>query len=533
MNIKDFVRVGQKVLNLIFWMIVGFLAGDTGMGFYYSAMIIYMLVFTLTIGAMKETIARMVAVRRSKGFHDNAHRIFYFGLFLSLAMGVIIGALFRFGGATITKSLYGYNIPASVLGVFGIYFLITSINSCLTGYYQGMGNVLNCLVGEIVQCAILIIGSPFIVRNMYIYGGKVSALLKNPLYANLNGAIGAVITQCIAVSVSTLIILFGVIKSYNDGYEDSGAVRGVDNKRSFISSYIKISISVIEEKVIPILAFVTMTVLFVKAGFKAGADTRDIFLNLGVFAGKYLIVIAMPMAFFIDFVDKEKKKLRADFNKEEHKNLRTRAGYLIKNAIYIIVPIGVSAIVLAKPIVMIFFGGKMSLGVTLVRQGGIVIILGGLTYTCKSILRSVSLEMYSLVTSLAGYVAMLVFLLPASKSAFNINMLVIALVVYYLVQMICSGLLVYRMLGIFVIDIGVKAAKVIAGSVGLMIVELILDKLIVMNILFLLIAVIAGYILFFVIVSILKGINRKDINSLKGTLIYYPSFYFGNMFGGR
>lgn len=532
MNIKDYVRLGHRLLYLIFWMIVGYIAGDAGAGFYYVAMIICQFVFLIFMGGLKETVAKMTAARVSKGFHNNAGKVFRMGLFIAILFGAITGFAFLVFGRSIMELLYGYTLPASVLGFFGIYYILVAINSCLMGYHQGMGFVGFCMIGEIVEGLLLVILSPFIVGKLYTYGTRVSALLKEPLYANLNGAIGGVLTQCIGICVSSLIVIVGIILVRKNSKVES-EVRGVNNRKGFFKIYLKSSMRLLEEAAIPVLMLLSMAVIFTKAGASLLIDIKELFTGIGVFAGKFLIVMLAPFVIFLEYVNRERRKIKADFNKEEHKNIKIRAGYLIKNTLYLMLPVCATAITLAKPIVMIFFGGRMSVGVTMVRLGGIIIILAALSYASKAVLKAVELHLYGAISALAGYAAMLVFLLPSVSSGLNINLLVYSIIIYYLVQAVVSCLLVYRMVDVFVIDIGMKAAKVFIATILLIVAEAILDKFIVMNIVFLLLTLMVAYTLYFVALGVLRGINAKDVKSLKGTLSYYPSFIVGNFFDGR
>ena len=531
MTVKDCVRIGHRILNLIFIMIVGYLAGDCGMGFYFVTFILFQTLYILGVGGLKETVARMVDVRRKKGFHDNAQKIFRMGLFVALFIGAAVGLAFWFLGGSIMQTVYGYALPSSILMFFGIYYVLSAVNEVLAGYYQGMGNVGYCLISEIAESVVLMVAAPILIKKMYVYGNKVSALLKNPLYSNLNGSIGAVIAKCIAMAVGLVIIIVGIASVLRFGRDDY-EVKGVDTKRSFVKTYVKTMISILEDKFIISLTLLVMTAVFVRAGIGLGANIKELFTCVGVFAGKYLVVLAFPFIIFMDYVDKEKRKLRADYSRDEHKTIRIRAGYLMKNSLYIMIPVCATVITLAKPIVMIFFDGKMSMGVTLVRSGGIVLLLAAISYACKTILRSVGLTMYSLIGSLVGFVSMLVFLVPSVSTSLNVNMLVYAFIVYYLVQAVAACVLTIRMVDVNIIDVGIKGVKVIIGTIILVIIEAVIDKFLVMNVIFLLITLVVAFAVYFIVVALLRGITRKDVNSLKGTLIYYPTYLVGGFFEG-
>jgi len=526
MNIKDFVRIAYRLFHLIFWMIVGYLAGDSGMGFYFISFIIFQLFFVIFIGGIKETVARMVANRINKGFQASTNNIFRFGMLISAGAGIVFGLLFWFSSSKILTLIIGTGLPSSVLGFFGLYYIIFALVSCMMGFCQGKGDILPCLIAEIVQGIILVGMSPIVIKKMYAYGSKVGALIKNGLYANINGALGAVLVQIVAAFIALIILTVGlIINRDNDDY---------DSRRSFKRSFILSCFYNSFNTIIATLALLTIAASFIKSGYAISASGKELFTSVGVFAGKFLLTISFPFIFFVDYVEKEKRRIRVDYKREEYGNVHSRSGFILKNMLFMMVPVCASVIVLAKPIVMIFFGGKMSLGVTLVRQGGIVTIFIAVAYTCKAVLSAIDRDYYAIIADIVAYVAMVVFLSATLKGGLNISYLVYAFVIFYFIQ---AGISFYFVLssrsGVNIIDVGMKGAKVIIGTVIMIMVQAVLDKLLVMNVLYLALTLVASMIVYYVVLAMLRGITRKDINSLNGTFSFYPASFVGSYFNGN
>lgn len=532
MNIKKIVDISKKITFLIFWMITGYIAGDSGMGFFFSAFVIYALLYNIFLSAISDTVAKLVSARKSKGFHDNAQKVFHFGVYTSIGIGIVIGGILYLGGAGLMYGLYGYSIPSSIMPFFGLYFFITSIKCCLSGYARGHGFSSYLIISDIAECIILLLGGTLIINNMYKHGIKVSNLLKNQLFSNLDGAIGAIISMCVALGIATAFILVITIMVHNSNNYENG-IKGINNKHNFIIAYLKTTLNNSIDKLGIILSLVTLTILYIKAGAGYQADTKDLYTTLGVFAGKYITVIAFPFIFFINYITREKKRIINDYNHDEHSNIRSRSGYVLKNTLYIMLPVTITVIALAKPIVMVFFGGKMAMGVTLVRKGGIVIILAAIACSARTLLNSVGLELYAAASEITGYVCLFIFMLTSVASGLNVNQLIYSLIIYYLIQALVSAFFVYRMLDIYIVDIGIKAAKVIAGTACMAIIEIVIDQALVLNLPLLLACILAGYLTYFIVIGVLKGISEKDVNSIKGTLMYYPTYLIYGFFGER
>lgn len=532
MKFKDTILILEKFIFLVVWMLIGYLAGDTGIGFFFSAFVIYQFLFLIFLSAISDTIAKLVSVRKSNGFHDNAQKVFYFGVFTSIAIGILIGIILGTAGDNIMRGLYGYSIPSSILSFFGIYFFITSIKNCLSGYSKGLGYGRYVNYADIAQYILLLLLTPLLVRNMYRYGIKVSNLLKNTLFANLDGAIGAVIAQCISLTIATIIIIVLTMIVHSSTPLDS-AVRGINNKRTFVKAYLLTTLNNIIDKMGIILVLLTITIIYIKAGAGYQADTRELFTTLGVFAGKYIVIIAAPFIVFTEFVDKEKRRIRNEYNHDEHKNIRMRAGNLLKNTLYMMVPLALYVVVLSTPLAYIFFAGKMSMGAVMLRKGGIVILFAAISYSCRTLLRSVDLDLYAVISIVAGYLGMCIFMITSVASGMNANLLVYSLIVYYFLQMLFSAFFVYRMLDIYIMDILIKALKIIIASSCMIILLAIVDKFVDLNLITLILLTIGGYAVYYVLIGILKGATEKDMTSLKGSLTYYPTYIVTRLFGDR
>ncbi len=533
MNIKEIVRVITRICNLIFWMITLYLTGDLGMGLYYIGFILFEVLMITFGGGLKQAIARMVAVRNSKGMHYNSMLIFRYGLFYSLIIGAVIGFILWSLSGTIFSLLIGYTIPQSVLSVLGVYYFLNMIKGCLNGYYQGRGDTAICVVAELIQSLCLVGLSPILIINMYSYGLKVSGLLKDPIYANLNGAIGAVMTQCIAAFVSMLALIIGDRIAGKVYRYDYNSVKGVDNRRNITITFLKSSVINIAEKLSPVLTVFTVLAIYFKRAFTYDISVEEVLARVGVFFGKYLIVPAFFMIFFAEYSDRECKKLRRDYAAEEHKLVRSRVSYMLRNSVLILLPITLLVIILADPIVRIFFGGNMTLGASLLKQGGIVLLFIGISYLCKGILSAIKLVRYSYISSLICFGVSVLFAVITAGNEGNIIMPVIALIAGYLSQTVFLIFIINMMVGLDLIDMGIRVLRICIACLVFSGLLAIMDHFIVMNVIFLLISIIIAYPAYFVTLAVLKGVTARDINSLKGTLIYYPLLFIGRFFTDR
>ncbi len=533
MNIKDFVRLGTRVLNIIFWMILAYLAGDVGMGFYYISFILIELLIIIFAAGLKHAVARMVAIRRSKGLHYNSRLIFRHGILYALAVGLLLSFIIWSFSGDIFRKLVGYTLPESVFGVLGVFFVIHMLRDCLQGYYQGKSNIMICIIAEIAQGIIMVALCPFLVVRMYKYGMNISGLLKNELYANIGGAIGAVMSQCIAGIICILILVIGDRVAGTVDRNQYNSVKGVDNGRNILFQFLKTSVLFTAEHILPVLSIAYILVLYVRRASSNSIDIREVFADVGVFAGKYLIVIGFFMALFVEFIDRECKKIRQDAAREEHKNVRSRASYLLKNTMILLLPVTFIVIIMPKALCGIFFAGRLTAGAKILRLGGVALLFGGISYMCKAVFTSIDLKRYSILGSLIGFIGTIIPAGAMIGSEGGIESLAIAFVIGLLIESVVMLVIFYRMLSFDLIDIGIRIGKIFGAALIFAGMIAILDHFIVMNIIFLLIALAIAYAAYTVTLLVLKGVGIRDINSLKGTLIYYPLLFAGNIFLNR
>ncbi len=533
MNVKTISTYIYRIVNIVFLMLVGYLGHDEGIGAFALAFLVGEVFYILLLGGMEQVVSKMVHARYKRGFNSNARKVLRTGILVVLAVSIVISVFLTLLGNKISVFFIGNVGLSSVLVVICILILLQGLLMCLKGYFSGISNHGVVIATDFIYSIVLIISSTVIIAKMYTRGKLVSALLKNEIFSGINSSIGAYICLGITLLLCVIFLIGNLLFGRGTYGEASGTVRGMDSGRNFISNYIKVSLPVLEKNIFPLAALVIFVSFYCHGMAKNDASGQSILHDIGVMFDKYFISIMWPFITYLSYVKKECRKIKADYKKDEHGNVVIRSNMMIKNCFYVMLPVSVMLIVLAKPFVMVFFGGSMSMGVTMLRQGGIVVLFFAVSYVCKSILREIGLSLYSLLASIIGTVFGLLYLLPALNKNLSINIVVWTIVIYSFVQFVCSLLIIHRMVGLKLFDIGIKLGKIAVSSAIMAILIAILDKFIVMNVLFLLLTMIIGFAVFFVATSILQTFSNREIASLKGTLTYFPASFINGFLTGR
>lgn len=519
---REKLLIIKRIIFLIFLLVAGYLTGDTGTGLLLAGFSVFSLIFVLLFGGIEDTVYKMVTVRKNKGFDNQAAKIFHFGLSYALVLGALVAVIMWFGSLKLSELVFGYPIMQSILGFFGILFLLLGLYSVLRGYTKACGYEGILFITDIVESIILIVGGVFITRFFSAYGTKVAAVLKDDIYTNLNGTIGVMITLCISVFVSSLIMLVVILLYAGGRIVDTG--RAVNVKKNFKRSFIKTCVLSRAENIFTVLAYFVAILMYVRKSHSLDLNAAPVFAEVGLVIYKLFVFVFVIIVPYMAYSNREKRKVKNDVAKEEHKTVRMRSLYYIKNTMFMILPATATMITLAKPIVGVFCSGLMNEGVVILRKGGILILLIALSICFKNILKGVGQELLFYAGQGISFVTMLVFLYSSLNVNTDISYVVLALVIYYLALDVITGFLAIRMVGLNIYDLGIRVGKPIGAVLLLVLIEAMIDKFMILSWPLFILTVAVGYVVYFVACGFLGCITIKDVNSLKGTITYYPAF---------
>lgn len=519
---REKLLIIKRIIFLVFLLVAGYLTGDTGTGLLLAGFSVFSFIFVLLFGGVEDTVYKMVTVRKNKGFDSQAAKIFHFGLSYALVLGALAAVIIWFGSLKLSELVFGYPIMQSILGFFGILFLLLGLYSVLRGYTKACGYEGILFITDIVESIILIVGGVFITRFFSAYGTKVAAVLKDDIYTNLNGTIGVMITLCISVFVSSLIMLVVILLYAGGRIVDTG--RAVNVKKNFKRSFIKTCVLSRAENIFTVLAYFVAILMYVRKSHSLDLNAAPVFAEVGLVIYKLFVFVFVIIVPYMAYSNREKRKVKNDVAKEEHKTVRMRSLYYIKNTMFMILPATATMITLAKPIVGVFCSGLMNEGVVILRKGGILILLIALSICFKNILKGVGQELLFYAGQGISFVTMLVFLYSSLNVNTDISYVVLALVIYYLALDVITGFLAIRMVGLNIYDLGIRVGKPIGAVLLLVLIEAMIDKFMILSWPLFILTVAVGYVVYFVACGFLGCITIKDVNSLKGTITYYPAF---------
>ncbi len=521
----------NRISYIVFYMLLGYFTKDCGVGFYFIPFLLYGSIYFVCMDSLMATVSKMVSVRNYRGLHESSKRVLSYGIIYSLLISIVAFLVFYISGEFILKRLIGSSVPVLIIKCFAVYFTLKAFANCIIGYIRGKGYNSIYHIYLLINGFLLMLLCPFVIKFCYGYGEKVAALLKNNLFAYIFGVAGAIAVQIFALLIATLVSGILYIKSNKHPIgEEYNSMRGVENRRNFFSNLFSVTVSSFSNYIFSILTFCVICFIYLISAVKAGMNTYEISVNTGIIFGKYLLICAFPICIYLEYIKYEKTKIHNAFIKEEPNNVRFRAQNIIKNCLFLLLPITVIVITLANPIVRIFFDGKMDIVVKMLYRGGVLIFLAGATLSCKNILFGIQKKYTAMICGLISFLLTLLFSFLLHKYKVDSFNIIYSLIIFYLVDTVLLFSALFKLISLNLRDIISRSIKIILALIAMIVCEIILDKLLVMNIFLLILSVLIGYIIYYAVNILLKNLNKRDIQSLKGSFLYIPLSFISKKF---
>lgn len=532
MNSKNFLNIINELSNIIFFMILVFIGKNVGAGIFVCSFLIYKVLYIIFAGGLRTTLAHAIGSRRSKGMYVSSNKYFVVTLKYSVVCGAVIGFLMFALASPITKLIYGNILCDSLLKYFGIYFFIHCICEVMCGYHIGSNNGSIVFIAEIVNCILICVLCPVMIKVMSGYGEKVSNLLKAPVMVNVYNAQGAVIAMCICSVIMLLILVLGARGNFSKSrnlYSE-----GRNDIRFSVSAYILGScLDSLRVKSFPYFLYFIYIALYIRGLISDNNDMLLAYGNIGSFVTHLFVVILVQNCFLGEYVGAYRNKLRSDFKKDEIKNYTFSANMLIKNSILLVLPFACSIMCFSEGISKVMFRSIIENEYKLIVIAGVCLIFNGLDRGFKAILNSSGLYNSVLFGNIVGLLVAVTYGGVISTNYLSATTLALGLIIYFALVFILHGIVVIKNVNIKFNDMLARLAICTIASIVLVILDVILARFLNMNLLILIICFLCGYATYIISLLALHGINERDIRSLKGTLLFYPLDFIGGLFGIR
>lgn len=533
MNKKNILNVSGLLTYIIFFIICERMLGCAGSGIILLSISIYCILFIILLGSVMTTLSKMVMARIRKGFFDSAKRVFGYCLIYTLFASILGFVILVFFPAKLSRFFYGDSSIEMILTCLGILFLIDSFVRTIRGYYLGCETSIIYIIAVVVKNVSLLIGCPIFVNIFSGIGTKAANLHKNDFLIGVYGAVGGVVAICVADLLMLLILVAGLkVVLHSDSFSFN-EVRTKDGFSAFLKSFITPSFNVFKENIFPAITIFVALCFYCRISFSNGESVNNVYANAGAIVVPGLVSIVFVFLLFKDYVEEYRKKIRISFSKEaENRNAVVSSfNSVFMSGMVLIFPAAFTIIVYAGNISQYIMGCDNSFSKGIMIWAGVIVLFKGIDIVFAKCLDAVRSDSVVFLGRIIGFVCALLLLIVASKSGAKISMVMTALTIDIIVASIIHGYFAFMRIGIYINDIIAKLIKVSACIIAMVIIDLILARFFAKNILFLIISIIVGYIVYLVPLVIIRGVTQKDISKLSGTLMFYPLSLLNSFFG--
>lgn len=148
------------LIDLISRILLAKVIGDEGLGSFGLACAVFDFGIILTMEAIPETVKRLVSVRLNRREFRNIKTIYGYTLFAAAVICGIISAIMMIGAPLIVRFLFG-NITEMILPlrIAAPAFFVSALCGVMSGFSQGLGNVLPSVISSTADHVVRAIAS--------------------------------------------------------------------------------------------------------------------------------------------------------------------------------------------------------------------------------------------------------------------------------------------------------------------------------------------------------------------------------------
>lgn len=508
-----------RIIGLLYRSPLANIIGDEGNGYYNAAYNIYTIVLLISSYSIPSAISKVIAERLALKQYKNAHRIFKCALIYVIVVGGAASLFTYFCAGWLVEE---YSII--VLRIFAPTVLFSGLLGVLRGYFQAHGTMVHTSFSQIIE---QILNAAVSIGAAYLFMQSVAGSDKTT--QAVYGAAGSALGTGAGVLIALIFMYFMYVlnKKYIYG-------RLAKDKRREVDSYghiFRIIIMMVTPVILSTFIYNSSTVInqtiyrtVLENVYHTAKDV--IASNYGVFAGKTVVIINIPIALASAMSAAMIPMISGSYAQgdEEETNQKIESG--IRTTMLISIPCAVGMFVLSKPVMQLLFPQRESLvlAADLLRVLSISVVFYALSTLTNGVLQGigkVSKPVMNAAIALVIQTAVLVPLLIFTD--LNLYCLAIAMIVYSFTMCILNQISVRQCLGyqMDLINIFLKPAlaSVIMGAFAWGVYRG-LHALLPVNIICLGLAVAVAVIVYFVLVVKFKIIEEAEMRAMpKGGLL--------------
>ena len=503
-----------KAIGALYRIPLTNIIGEQGMGIYQTVYPVYALLLTVSTTGIPTAISKLVSARHAKGDYRGAHRVFRTALVLMVLIGAVLAAAMYFASGWLAHAMEDPEAAIAFQAISPAVFFV-AVLCAFRGYFQGQQIMMPTASSQLMeQAGKLAIGLALAAAwlPMGVQWGAAGTLL------------GVSLSE-----VAALVLLVGIYvfttrprrelmrQSIRVPYSQRPRFKELSWKLAVIAVPVTIG-----GAIMPIIGFIDAAIIkgaLLDIGY-ALESARSLF---GILTGVVNPLVAMPTVLSSALQMSLVPAISHAKERRDKKGVRVSALVGTKLAIYIALPCAVGMFVLADPIIRCLYSGlqpeNIPVSVQLLQQMAAGVLFLSLVQTLTGVLQGlgkVTVPVFNLLVGAVFKVILSIVLIRVPS--INISGAVVGTIVCYVVASGLNLWQVYRRthMPFRIMDCVVK--PVIASAVmgafayffNLWLLP-VLGKWVALAA-----GIFGGALAYVVMILILGGISREDLDMLPG-----------------
>ncbi len=481
------------------------LIGDKGNGYYSAGYYLYTFILIMSSAGLPVAISKMVSERIAQKKYRNAHQVFRVAMWISGIMG-LLGSLVLWFGADLLSNIVGSpESYASILTLAPTVFIV-SLMAVYRGYFQGLKNTVPTAVSQIVE---QIFNAVFSVYLAYIFVSQSLEL----------GAAGGTAGTGIGAFMGLLVIagIYIMIRPVLRRKFTKQTER-MESRKSIAVELISIAFPIIIGTAIFSISNIIDMAMVNDRLAASGAFVKDeIDVLYGQLSGKYVVLTTLPVSIATALATVAVPNIASSFVAGDKKMVQSKINLSLKLAMVLSIPAAVGLGVLSDQTLALLFPEFPDGGI-LLKYGSVSIIFLAMAQILTGILQGTGHVYVPVIAAFFGA------LIKIPLNYFLISMPEINVLGAVLSTIGCYVLATVINLVVLQFKIGVKPDLMVAFvkpvfaslvmGLGCYVVYYSIYIFLPNNIIATCASIVAGILIYFVIMFLIKGLTREDLKSM-------------------
>lgn len=505
-----------RIIGILYRSPLAAVIGDEGNGYYGSAFNIYSIILLISSYSIPSAISKVIAGKLALKEYRNAQRIFHCAFIYVIVVGGI-ASLFTFIIAGFPGVLVEEN-ASGVLRIFAPTIFFSGLLGVLRGYFQAHKTMVQTSVSQILEQilnAVISILAAYLLKQVVIHKDTTT----QAIYGAMGSALGTGAGVLIALAFMWLVygmnrkVIAKRVKRDRSG-------NNLSYREIFRIIFFLVTPFILSTFIYNFSTSLDETIYRKILKLIKDVDVAQIATWYGIYSGKAVVISNIPIAIASAMSAAMIPSISGKFATGDMKGARAKVHTAILTTMLIAIPAAVGIGVLAGPMVSFLFPGQTSLDMaaSLLRVLSVTVVFYSLSTLTNAVLQGIGKVNIPVINAALALMAQTIVLIPCLWfTDLNLYSLAIATIVYSLLMCILNGISVRRnlryrqdVLKIFILPF---FASVVMGAAAYGVYNG-LFHLTKSNVISLIMAIMAGGIVYGVLILKMGVLKRKDILSM-------------------